>query len=74
MIDSISGNGQITYDQTRFASLSSRLPGTVWSVAKNVGDRVQAGTVVARIDPVLPAEWGVRASPPGSSCRAASMM
>ncbi len=50
IIESISANGQITYDQTRFASLSSRLPGTVWHVEKNVGDRVRAGEVLALVD------------------------
>jgi len=43
-------NGQITYDQTRFARLSSRLPGTVWHVEKNAGDRVRAGEVLALVD------------------------
>jgi len=46
----IAANGQITYDQTRFASLSSRLPGTVWHVEKIVGDRVRAGEVLALVD------------------------
>lgn len=50
MIESVLANGQITYDQTRFASLSSRLPGTVWHVEKNVGDRVRAGEVLALVD------------------------
>ena len=50
IIESVSANGQITYDQTRFASLSSRLPGTVWHVEKNVGDRVRAGEVLALVD------------------------
>ncbi len=50
IVESISANGQITYDQTRFASLSSRLSGTVWHVEKNVGDRVRAGEVLALVD------------------------
>lgn len=50
IVESISANGQITYDQTRFASLSSRLPGTVWHVEKNVGDRVRVGEVLALVD------------------------
>jgi len=50
IVESISATGQITYDQTRFASLSSRLPGTVWHVEKNVGDRVRAGEVLALVD------------------------
>lgn len=48
--ESIAANGQITYDQTRFASLSSRLPGTVWHVEKKVGDRVRSGEVLALVD------------------------
>jgi multidrug efflux pump subunit AcrA (membrane-fusion protein) len=50
IVESISANGQITYDQTRFASLSSRLPGTVWHVAKSVGDRVRGGEMLALVD------------------------
>lgn len=50
MVESISANGQITYDQTRFASLSSRLPGTIWNVEKNVGDQVRSGEVLALVD------------------------
>lgn len=50
IVESIAANGQITYDQTRFASLSSRLPGTVWHVEKNVGDRVRSGEVLALVD------------------------
>jgi len=52
IVESISANGQITYDQTRFANLSSRLPGTVWHVEKNTGDRVLAGEVLALVDAV----------------------
>ncbi len=50
IVESVAANGQITYDQTRFASLSSRLPGTVWQVEKNVGDRVRSGEVLALVD------------------------
>ena len=50
IVEAISANGQITYDQTRFANLSSRLPGTVWQVEKNVGDRVRAGEILALVD------------------------
>ncbi|MGA2617012.1 MAG: efflux RND transporter periplasmic adaptor subunit [Thermoguttaceae bacterium] len=48
--ESISASGQITYDQTRVANLSARLPGTVWRVEKNVGDRVRAGEVVVLVE------------------------
>lgn len=48
--ESVLANGQINYDQTRFANLSSRLPGTVWHVERNVGDRIRAGEVLALVD------------------------
>ncbi len=50
LVESIAANGQISYDQTRFASLSSRLPGTAWRVEKSVGDEVHAGEVLALVD------------------------
>ena len=50
IVEAVSANGEITYDHTRFASLSSRLPGTVWRVQKNVGDQVRAGEVLALVD------------------------
>ena len=49
----ISGNGQITYDQSRFATISSRAAGSIWRVRKNVGDRVRAGEVLAVVDSLL---------------------
>src|SRR5262249_28410201 len=48
--DFVAAPGEITYDQTRVARLSSRLPGTVWRVLKNVGDPVKKGEVVAVVD------------------------
>jgi len=50
--ESIKANGEISYDQTRFANLSSRVPGTVCRVEKNVGDQVRAGEVLAVVDAV----------------------
>lgn len=44
------GNGEITYDQTRVGNISSRAPGSIWFVAKNVGDKVRAGEVLAVVD------------------------
>lgn len=46
----VSGNGEITYDATRLASLSSRVPGTAWRILKNIGDRVREGDVLAVVD------------------------
>ena len=48
--DSLSVNGEIGYDQTRFAGLSSRLAGTVWRVEKKLGDCVRAGEVLALVE------------------------
>ncbi len=50
IVESVSGNGEVGYDQTRFARLSSRLPGSVFRVYKQLGDSVQAGEVIALID------------------------
>ncbi|MBX9787793.1 MAG: efflux RND transporter periplasmic adaptor subunit [Pirellulales bacterium] len=49
----IGGNGDITYDQTRYANLSPRAAGTIWRVEKKVGDRVRAGEVVVILDSLL---------------------
>lgn len=48
--DVVLANGVITYDQNRFASLASRLPGTVWRIEKRVGDPVHPGELLALID------------------------
>lgn len=48
--ESVSANGEITYDQTHFAGLASRQPGTVWLVEKNVGDHVSRGDVLAFVE------------------------
>jgi multidrug efflux pump subunit AcrA (membrane-fusion protein) len=48
--ESVQATGHISYDQTRFASLSSRMPGTIWRVEKRVGDRVRLGEVLALVD------------------------
>jgi cobalt-zinc-cadmium efflux system membrane fusion protein len=50
VIESVPANGEITYDQTRMAHLSSRVAGSVWRVEKQVGDRVAKGDVLALID------------------------
>ncbi|MBX9787510.1 MAG: efflux RND transporter periplasmic adaptor subunit [Pirellulales bacterium] len=49
----IAGNGEVTYDQTRFANLSPRAAGTIWRVEKKVGDRVRAGEVMAILDSLV---------------------
>jgi len=50
IVESISANGELDYDQTRSAHLSSRRPGTVWRVEKELGDRVAKGDVLALVD------------------------
>src|SRR5262249_52271967 len=50
VVESISANGEVTYDQTRVARLSTRAPGSVWRVLKKVGDSVKEGEVLALVD------------------------
>lgn len=50
MVEAVLANGEITYNQTRVARLSTRAPGSVWRVDKNVGDAVKAGDVLALVD------------------------
>jgi cobalt-zinc-cadmium efflux system membrane fusion protein len=50
IVESISANGEIIYDETRVAHLVPRLPGTIARVGKSVGDRVRKGDVLALID------------------------
>jgi cobalt-zinc-cadmium efflux system membrane fusion protein len=48
--ESVTAPGEIGYDPTRVARLSARVPGTVWRVLKQIGDRVKAGDVLALVD------------------------
>lgn len=50
VVEAIVANGEVDYDQTHVAHLAPRVPGSVWKVLKNVGDRVQSGDVLALID------------------------
>jgi len=50
LVEAVTANGEVVYDETRMAHLSSRVPGTVWRVDRQVGDHVQAGDVLALID------------------------
>lgn len=50
VVEAVAGSGEIGYDPTHVAHLSSRVPGTVWRVEKKVGDSVHAGEVVAVVD------------------------
>lgn len=46
----VTAPGEIRFDPTRVARLSSRVPGTVWRVEKQVGDKVRQGDVLAIVD------------------------
>ena len=50
MAASIKANGEIDYDQTRIAHLSTKVPGTVFRVEKEVGQTVKKGEVLALVD------------------------
>ena len=50
LVEAVVANGEVVYDETRMAQLSTRVPGTVWRVERQVGDRVKAGDVLAVID------------------------
>lgn len=48
--ESVTAPAEIGYDQTRVAHLSSRAPGAVFRVFKRLGDRVQAGELLALVE------------------------
>lgn len=50
MEESIEANGELTFDPTAVVRLSARSPGVVWRMAKQVGDTVAAGELVAVIE------------------------
>jgi multidrug efflux pump subunit AcrA (membrane-fusion protein) len=50
MTDVIEAHGEITFDPTHVAHLSSRVPGTVFRVLAGLGQEVQAGQVLAVVD------------------------
>jgi cobalt-zinc-cadmium efflux system membrane fusion protein len=50
VVESVAGNGELTYDQTRIARLSARVPGSIFRVYKQVGDPVKANEVIALVD------------------------
>ena len=50
VVEAVSGPGEVIFDQTRVAHLSSRVPGSVWRVFKHLGDPVSAGEVVALVE------------------------
>jgi cobalt-zinc-cadmium efflux system membrane fusion protein len=50
IVEALSANGEVVYDQNRMAHLSSRVAGTVWLVQRQVGDRVHKGDCLALVD------------------------
>ena len=48
--ESVMANGEIGFDPTRAARLSSRVSGTLFRVEKQVGDKVKRGDVLALVD------------------------
>ena len=50
IVESIHGSGSIVYDPTRMANLASRASGSVWTVRKNVGDKISRGDTLAIVD------------------------
>lgn len=52
MDEFVVANGIVSYDQTRIAQLSVRVPGIVWRVEKQVGEKVQKGDVLVLLDSV----------------------
>jgi cobalt-zinc-cadmium efflux system membrane fusion protein len=50
MTEFVAASGEVGYDQTRLARLSSRVPGTVWRVDRQVGDPVREGDLLALVD------------------------
>ena len=50
VVEAVVANGEIVYDESHTARLSSRVAGTVWRVEKQPGDKVQKGEILALID------------------------
>jgi cobalt-zinc-cadmium efflux system membrane fusion protein len=50
IVEAAIANGEVVYDQTRTAHLSSRVSGTVWQVERQLGDRVTKGDLLALVD------------------------
>lgn len=50
MADAIIANGELMFDPTRVAHLTTKVPGTVAYVFKTLGDDVQSGDMLALVD------------------------
>ena len=52
IVEQIKVSGEVRYDETKLARLSSKSAGTVWRVEKQVGEHVKKGEILALIDAV----------------------
>jgi cobalt-zinc-cadmium efflux system membrane fusion protein len=50
MVEALRINGELGFDQTQVAHLSTRAAGSVWKVFKTLGDEIQVGDVLALVD------------------------
>jgi cobalt-zinc-cadmium efflux system membrane fusion protein len=50
IVEAISASGEVLYDQTHLARLTSRVTGTMWRVEKQVGAAVRKGDILALVD------------------------
>lgn len=50
VLETIKTTGEIIYDPTRVAHLSSRAKGSIWRVERKVGDQVKQGDLLAIVD------------------------
>jgi cobalt-zinc-cadmium efflux system membrane fusion protein len=50
MSDFIPASGEITFDPTRVTHLAARAGGSIWRVNKAIGERVEAGEVLALVE------------------------
>jgi membrane fusion protein, heavy metal efflux system len=50
MTEFVTANGEQAYDPTRVARLSSRVPGTVWRLDRQLGEPVREGEILALVE------------------------
>jgi cobalt-zinc-cadmium efflux system membrane fusion protein len=50
IIEAVIANGEVVFDETLTAHLSSRVPGTIWRVERKVGEHVAKGDVLALVE------------------------
>jgi cobalt-zinc-cadmium efflux system membrane fusion protein len=50
LVETVTGSGDVTYDQTRTARLSVRAAGSIFRVDKQAGDLVRQGEIMALVD------------------------